>query len=256
MFDYDAELSRYHVRLRAAAQVSTDDRVLDIGCGTGQSTRAAARFATAGSALGVDLSPAMVDRARQLTAVEEIPNVDFAVADAQVHAFTPRDFTLGLSRFGTMFFSDPTAAFSNIGRALRPGARLVQLVWQGQDRQEWSTAIRQALAGPSDRIAPSGLGGFAFSLADRDVAAGVLSAAGFTGVEFTDVCEPVYYGADADSAREAISELRMAEGLVACLSGSEKARASERLMAVLDAHDPGQGVWFDSRAWLVTAFRR
>ena len=130
LFDYDAELSRYNVRLRAAADVRTADRVLDIGCGTGQTTRDAARAATSGSALGVDLSRPMVDRARLLSAQEGILNVNFELADAQVHPFAPKDFTVGLSRFGTMFFTDPVAAFTNIGRALRPGARLVQLVWQ------------------------------------------------------------------------------------------------------------------------------
>ena len=143
VFDYDAELSRYNVRLRAAAGVRTADRVLDIGCGTGQTTRDAARAATSGSALGVDLSRPMLDRARQLSEEEGIPNVDFELADAQVHPFAPGDFTVGLSRFGTMFFADPVAAFTNIGRALRPGARLVQLVWQAYDRQEWTGAIRQ-----------------------------------------------------------------------------------------------------------------
>ncbi len=109
LFDYDAELSRYNVRLRAAARVRAADRVLDIGCGTGQTTRDAARSATSGSALGVDLSRPMVDRARQLSEGEGIRNVNFERADAQVHPFTPEDFTLGLSRFGTMFFTNPAA---------------------------------------------------------------------------------------------------------------------------------------------------
>jgi len=253
MFDYDAELSRYNVRLRAAAGVRTADRVLDIGCGTGQTTRDAARAATSGSALGVDLSRPMVDRARRLSAREGISNVDFELADAQVHPFAPSDFTVGLSRFGTMFFSDPVAAFTNIGRALRPGARLVQLVWQSAERQEWFTAIRHALAGSDSRIAPPELGHSAFSLADRAVASGVLSAAGFTAVEIAEVREPVYYGPDTASARDALSDLRMAEDLVADLDATRRARALERLLAMLDAHATGEGVWFDSRAWLVTA---
>lgn len=256
LFDYDAELSRYNLRLRAAAGVRTADRVLDIGCGTGQTTREAVRSATSGSALGVDLSRPMVDRARQLGEEEGIPNVNFELADAQVHPFAPRHFTVGLSRFGTMFFTDPVAAFSNIGRALRPGARLVQLVWQAYDRQEWFSAIRHALAGTDGQMAPAGLGHAAFSLADPTVAAGVLTAAGFTAVEITEVREPIYYGPDAASARDALSDLRMAEDLIADLDATERARALERLLAMLDAHDTGEGVWFDSRAWLVTALRR
>jgi len=255
LFDYDAELSRYNLRLRAAAGVRTVDRVLDIGCGTGQTTRDAARSATSGSALGVDLSRPMVDRARQLSEEEGIPNVSFERADAQVHPFAPRDFTVGLSRFGTMFFTDPVAAFTNIGRALRPGARLVQLVWQAYDRQEWASAIRHALAGTDSQMAPAGLTHAAFSLADPTVAAGLLTAAGFTAVVTTEVREPIYYGPDAASARVAVSDLGMVEDLIAGLDATERARALERLLAMLDAHDTGEGVWFDSRAWLVTALR-
>lgn len=247
-FDYDAELSRYNVRLRTAADVRTTDRVLDIGCGTGQTTRDAASSATSGSALGVDLSGSMVDRARQLS--EGVRNVSFEQADAQAHPFPPEGFTLGLSRFGTMFFPDPVAAFTNIGRALRPGARLVQLVWQANDRQEWSSAIRQALAGGG--MAP---GHGAFSLADPAVTTGILTAAGFTAVEITEVCEPVYYGPDAAGARDALFDLRMVQDLVADLDAAATARALDRLLAMLDAHDTGEGVWFDSGAWLVTARR-
>ncbi|MFD6952649.1 methyltransferase [Nocardiopsis sp. TSRI0078] len=254
LFDYDAELSRYNPRLRAAADVRATDRVLDIGCGTGQTTRDAARSAPSGSALGVDLSRPMVDRARRLSEEEGVRNVGFERADAQVHPFAPGGFTLGISRFGTMFFTDPVAAFANIGWALRPGARLVQLVWQAEDRQEWFGAIRRALAG--DRTVPAGLGGGAFSLADPAVAAGVLTAAGFTAVETTEVGQPIYYGPDAAGARDTLFALRMVKDLVAGLDTAAAARALERLLAVLDAHDTGEGVWFDSRAWLVTARRR
>ncbi len=253
MFDYDAELSRYRPRLRAAADVRTTDRVLDVGCGTGQTTRDAAGSATSGRALGVDVSRPMVDRARRLSAEEGIRNVTFVHADAQDHPFAPGEFTVGLSRFGTMFFTDPVAAFTNIGRALRPGARLVQLVWQAHDRQEWFVAIREALAG--GRLAAPGPSHGAFSLADPGVVAGLLTTAGFTGVEIAEVREPVHYGPDAAGARDAIVELRMADAVVAGLDSTRAARAVDRLLAMLDARDTGEGVWFDSGAWLVTARR-
>ncbi len=175
------------------------------------------------------------------------------MADAQVHPFTPEDFTVGLSRFGTMFFADPVAAFSNIARALQPGARLVQLVWQAYDRQEWTGAIQQALTGSDSQPAAAGLTHAAFSLADPTVATDVLTAAGFTAVEITEVREPIYYGADADSAYDALSGLGMVEDSVADLDATERARARERLLALLDAHDTGEGVWFDSSAWLTSA---
>ena len=87
----------------------------------------------------MDLSRPMLDRARRLSEEEGIPNVNFELADAQVHPIRAEATSpSGISRFGTMFFTDPVAAFTNIGRALRPGARLVQLVWQAHDRQEWT----------------------------------------------------------------------------------------------------------------------
>jgi ubiquinone/menaquinone biosynthesis C-methylase UbiE len=254
LFDYDAELSRYHVRLRAAADVRATDRVLDIGCGAGQTTRDAAGSATSGSALGLDLSGPMVGRARRVSEHEGLRNVSFQQADVQTHPFGPAEFTVALSRFGTMFFSDPVTAFTNIGRALRPGARLVQLVWQAQDRQEWSTAVQQALTG-HQILAPTGASRAAFSFADPTVAATVLTAAGFTAVEITDVREPVYYGPSAAAARDALFELQMVQGLIAELDATGAARAVDRLQAMLEARDTGEGVWFDSRAWLVTARR-
>jgi SAM-dependent methyltransferase len=253
VFDYDAELIRYNARLRAAAAVTTDDRVLDIGCGAGQTTREAARSASSGSAMGVDVSASMVDRARRLSEEEGLHNITFERADAQTRPFAPEHFTVGISRFGTMFFADPAAAFSNIESALRPGARLVQLVWQAAARQEWVGAIRHALVG--ERSMPVGLSGGAFSLADPAVAAGLLTAAGFTGVEITDVREPVYYGPDAVTARDALVGLGMVEYLVADLDPAANARAHDQLLALLEAHDTGDGVWFDSRVWLITAQR-
>lgn len=253
MFDYDAELRRYNLRLRAAADVRPADRVLDVGCGTGQTTRDAARSASSGRALGVDLSRPMVDRARHLSEEEGIRNVSFERADAQVHPFSAERFTLGVSRFGTMFFSDPVAAFANIGAALRPGSRLVQLVWQSPHRQEWVSAVRAALTG--GREAPVGIGGTAFSLADPEVAANVLTTAGYTGIEIDEVREPVYYGANASGACDALFELGMVQPLIADLDATAKARALDRLLATLDVRDADEGVWFDSAAWLITARR-
>ncbi|WP_205856845.1 class I SAM-dependent methyltransferase, partial [Phytoactinopolyspora endophytica] len=81
VFDYDAELVRYHARLMAALDIEPYARVLDVGCGAGQTTRAVARTAYAGDALGVDISAAMVARARQLSTAEGMTNVGFECGD-------------------------------------------------------------------------------------------------------------------------------------------------------------------------------
>jgi SAM-dependent methyltransferase len=254
-FDYDAELRRYQQRLRAAIDVGSADRVLDIGCGTGQTTREAARAAASGGALGVDLAAPMLAVARRLAELEGLRNVAFEQADAQIHPFPPEHFDLGISRFGTMFFDDPVAAFTNIARALRPGGRLVQIVWQHSDRQEWAVAIRRALAGERSYPPPARTWNDAFSLADPTTADAVLAAAGFTGTHLADLHEPIYYGPDPAAAYEAVLALRMPQDLLAGLEPAEAERALDRLRAVLAAHDSSDGVWFDSRAWLITARR-
>lgn len=249
MFDYDAEIRRYHEQFRAAMGIQAQDRVLDIGCGAGQSTRDAARAATAGNALGVDVSEAMLEEARRRSAEEGVRNVSFELADAQRHPFPGNHFDVAISRFGTMFFADPVAAFTNIGRALRPAARLVMLVWQGREDQEWAVAIRDALG---DEL-PAG---DPFSLADPDAVRGILDAAGFTSVDFADLREPIYYGPDADAAYEAVMNLRMAKDPLAQLAEDDRRRAVERLRGTLAAHETERGVWFDSLTWLITALRR
>ncbi|MCW0213108.1 MAG: methyltransferase domain-containing protein [Pseudonocardia sp.] len=252
LFDYDAELRLHNDLFRAAAGVGPGDRVLDIGCGTGQSTREAARAAVTGSVLGVDLSVPMLERARRLSDGEGLTNITFEHADAQDHRFPPALFDLCISRFGTMFFADPVAAFTNIGRALRPAARLVLLVWQERDRNEWATAIRRTLTATS--VTPRGPD--PFSLADPAVAEGVLAAAGFADVTFTDVHEPVYYGPDAAAAFDAVLRLWEVKDLLAGLDAAAAERARTRLRTTLAAHHTDGGVYFDSRAWIITARRR
>ena len=212
-------------------------------------------MARAGSALGVDISASAIERARELAQAQGVRNITFERADAQVHPFPQERFDLAISRFGTMFFADPVAAFGNAGRALRPAGRLVMMVWQDRERNEWDVAIRQSLAGPGGSAAAASAGPDPFSLADPPAVTGMLEAAGFAGVTFTDVREPMYFGPDVAAALDWVRGYAYTSDVLNRVDPAAAARALGRLREMLAAHLSGNGVWFDSRAWIVTARR-
>ncbi|MFE3321368.1 class I SAM-dependent methyltransferase [Nocardia sp. NPDC059195] len=251
LFDYDAELRLHNVHLFEAARFGAADRVLDIGCGTGQTTREAARAAVDGSAVGVDISAVMLEQARRISDDEGPSNIGFELADAQVKPFSPAYFDLCISRFGVMFFADPVAAFTNIAHALRPGGRLAWLVWQGHDRNEWASVFSDVLAAA---IATPGRG--PFSLADPTATESMLVTAGFTDIGFTEIDEPVYYGPDSAAAYDNLLRLTGFTAFLADLEPVKAERARARLRETLADHQTDSGVYFDSRAWLITARHR
>lgn len=248
---YDAELKRHNRHLRAATSVGVRDSVLDIGCGAGQSTRDAARVAVEGKAIGVDTSLEMLEVARRRSNEAGLGNVTFEQGDAQHHAFPAASFDLCISRFGVMFFADPAAAFANIARAMRPGARLVWMVWQSQERNAWSAAIRQALA-PGIAVSAGALP--PFSLGDPAIATELLGTAGFVSIDFTNVREPVFYGPDVDRAFDALVNLYLVKDALAQTDAAPD-KALQRLRDLLETHMTTEGVLFDSRAWIITAHR-
>ena len=252
---HDLALAAHTRELFAAAAVRPADRVLDIGCGCGSTTREAARAAADGGALGVDLSTAMLERARQRADEEDVPNVAFERADAQVHPFETAHYDVFMSRFGAMFFGDPPVAFTNLARATRPAGRVALLVWQELARNEWLTAPRAALAvGRTLPEPPVGAPG-PFGLADRDQAREVLERAGFDRVEFDDVDAPFVFGTDPDDAWAFTRNIPPVLGLLQGLDAADTARALDALRTTIDDHATADGVVFGSRAWLVRAVR-
>ena len=231
------------------------DDVLDIGCGTGRSTRDAARLTPSGRVLGVDLSARMLDLARRRSAEEGLTNVRFEQADAQVHPFEAEAFDVAISAFGAMFFGDPVGAFGNIARSLRPGGRLALLTWREVSRNEWLTALRDALALGRQLPEPPPSAPGPFGLADPAHVRHVLGAARFEDVDLRPVDEPVEFGTDADDAFSFVRTMGMVKGLTKDLDDAEKARALDQLHDVLKRHETAEGVLLSSSAWLVTARR-
>jgi len=256
MIDYDLELRHHNDVLRRTYGIRASDRVLDVGCGTGQTTREAARLATPGAVLGIDRSDAMIERARALARAARLRNVDHECADVERHALPRERFDVLISRFGTMFFDHPVAAFSNIRSALRSDGRLVMMVWQQHDRNEWATSIERSLALEEAGVARSLAARQPFSLGDPAAVRRILDSAGFGAPTFDEVRASVYYGADVDAAFEFVSRFAIVQETAARLEVRQRERALNRLRHLLAAHRRADGVWFDSRAWIVAARRR
>lgn len=252
--DYDAELRRLNRVLRGAYALRRDDDVLDVGCGTGETTRDAAREAPDGTTVGIDHSAQVIERARELTEAEGLQNITFVHAEAQKHLLASESFDVAISRFGTMFFRDSIAAFANIARALRRDGRLVMMVWQAHELNEWSVALANALADGS--LPPAPRGSDPFSLADPGTVIRTLDAAGFADLTFTDVGEPVYYGPDVATALRWVRGFACTNEAMRSLDPASAEKAVERLRKTLAAHAGTSGIWFDARAWIVSARRR
>ena len=251
---YDAELRAHHEHLRTAYGIGRGDEILDIGCGTGLTTREAGRAAAPGRVVGVDVSERMLERARELTARERLENVSYELGDAQVCRFDPGRFDLAISRFGTMFFSDPLAAFANIASALRSQGRLVSLVWQRRERNEWALAVDAALGNAAQPPPPTA---DPFSLGDAEATTEMLERAGFEAVRLEDVHEPVLYGHDIDAALEFVCGFQDTSAALAGMSRDDAAHVVDRLRENLERHyGDDQGVAFDSRSWLITGRRQ
>ncbi len=254
-YRYDRAGQGYDRHLLERAAIGARDRVLDIGCGSGVSTRMVARVATSGSALGVDLSARMLEHARECSFAEGLTNTSYEQGDAQVHPFEPASFDAVISRFGAMFFADPVGAFQNIATALRPGARLTLLSWRTLEHNEWVVALRTSLAaGRTLPDRPPGVPG-PFGLAEAEAIRRILGRAGFEGIELMELNEPMLLGSDVDDAFSFVRGMGMSRALLDGLDASARERALKTLREQLAKAKTAAGVVFASSAWLIAARR-
>lgn len=247
----DRAIARHHGPFLAAAAVGEGDRILDVGCGNGVSTRDAARSATSGSVLGVDLSPQMLAVARRIAADEGLDNVEFRLADVQIHPFEDDAFDLVISRMGSMFFGDPQAAFANLARALRPGGRMTLLTWQPLADNEWLSAFRIAMAVGRDLPTPPPDSPNPFTLSEPARVRAILEGAGFTDITLEPLTEPMWIGADVDDAFGYVS------GLFGwLLDGLDEAGRTSGLSALRQSiadHETDAGIEYQSATWIIQA---
>ena len=250
--EYERLLGVFDATLVEAAGVGSDDRCLDVGCGTGATTRALATRAVKGSALGLDLSGPMLTVAKESAERSPLGNLAFVQGDAQVYPFDPSSFDVAVSRMGSMFFGDPAAAFANIGRALRPGGRLALTVWQEVAANEWITLIDEALGEPASEESPDEPATYApgpFSLADRELCASLIRSAGFVDVSVDPLSIPLAFGS-VDEA-QAFLETWIDDDL----DDDARAQVSASIRRLLPANATSRGVVLGSATWLATARR-
>ena len=235
------------------------DRVLDIGCGLGDTTQdLAAMVGDGGFVLGVDASPRFI-----AAAIEEaagIANVAFEVRDIEAGGFEPHSFDRAFSRMGTMFFANPTHALRNVRAALKPGGELVMVVWRAKVENEWmyraQTIVERFVTKPEEYDEPT-CGPGPFSMANADTVSGILLAAGYHDVALRRVDLPITTGRDVEEAIDLVMAIGPA-GEILRLAGDRAAHLHE---PVREALREGLAAWVSedgairapASTWIVSA---
>jgi len=234
-------------------------RIADVGCGGGGTSFAIARRAPAGSVVhGYDLSPALVEAAR--SRAETTPNSPtFTVRDV-AQADPPRPpYDRLVSRFGTMFFDDPSAAFKNLAAFLAPGGRLAFAVWGRPADNTWMLTVRDAVAEIVEvpRADPAAPGLFRY--ADTTPLLELLRQAGLTELEVRDWQGPLAMGgglAAGNAATFALSAFSAFADLLAAAGGDARPRAHRVLSERFAPHEADGVVRMPATVNIVTGARR
>ena len=234
-------------------------RVLDVGCGFGDTAQdIAALVGPEGEVVGVDAAPNFIELARRESAEAGVGNVRFEVADVQ-SADLGGPYDTVFSRFGTMFFAAPGAALRNIRSALRPGGRLVMVVWRRRTDNDWiyrgQTVVESIVQRPEEYEEPT-CGPGPFSMADADTVSELLTYAGFEDITLQRCDLPIVIGSDMDEAIEIIMSLgpggeilRLAGAQAAHLHGDVRKALEEGLAEFRTA----DGIRAPASTWIVSA---
>ncbi|WP_428487787.1 class I SAM-dependent methyltransferase [Rhodopila sp.] len=240
-----------------AAAPAPNEHVIDIGCGCGATVlELARRVGPSGDVLGVDVSEPMAARARERIASENLANAHVLVSDAATHDFPPGGADLLFSRFGVMFFTDPTAAFANLRRAMRPGGRLLFACWRPLADNAWfSLPLDAALAllPPQPPFDPHAPGPYAFADAER--VRGILTTAGWRDPDAVrhDVPMRLSGPGERDKATEFATRVGPLARLLAEADPDLRAAACQAVATALSPHDGVDGITLQGSIWLVSA---
>ena len=253
----DAQLRVFGLRAMDAAGLRAGERVLDVGAGCGDTTiELARRVGPSGRVHAIDVSAVMLERARERAAAEGADVATFQLADVQAGAIEGTPFDLAFSRFGIMFFDDPALAFRRIRESLAPSGRLAACTWRSREENDWLAATARAAARfvqlpNSDDIHAPG----PFGLHDRDRAASMLAAGGFTSISIDPFDAPMRLGGGStlDEAADFLIRLGPVGAAMASADQPTQARVRDAIRGVLEPHVGPDGVVMTGATWIVTA---
>ncbi len=255
---FESMIAPIGVALLERADFQPGERVLDIGSGGGSTTRAIAKaVAPDGEVLGIDIAPMLVEEAKRRTAAEGIGNARFICADAGAASLDEAPYDRLFSRFGSMFFTEPHAAFANMHAMLHAGARIDLAVWGPPRDNLWMMemmgVIRQHVdVPPAEPRAP---GPFAFE--DLDYLNEILTTAGFKDMDVAAYEGQQAIGGTGNSPAEAVRFVLSSLGVGRILDEQDddiRERASADLLALFeDRFVAGEGVMMECKVWLVSA---
>ncbi len=248
-----ADLGR---RFMALVTVAPGWNVLDIGCGGGVTSRdLAAQVGRQGRVLGVDISEAVLVRARARGG--DLPQLSYRQGDAEKMDLGEAAFDLALSRFGVMFFGDPLAAFRNIGHALKPGGALVFACWRALEQNPWfleaMTRVAAEISNPPELPGNDGPG--PFSMAGPEALRRLLAEAGFDEITIDSLAGQMNIGCNLEAALDFAMTAGPTRDMFAEATPEEAARARAALKALYSRHQGADGVAMPCKAWVVRAVR-
>jgi len=239
----------------ARARVRPGEVVIDVGCGCGATTIGLAQsVGPTGRVIALDVSAPMLGRAQERLAAAGM--VEFVLADAAVHAFPEAVADLLFSRFGVMFFGDPTAAFANLRRALKPGARAVFACWREPAQNPWMMVPLTAAYEHVPRLpklGPEDPGPFSFADAER--VRRILTGAGFAEpeLEAVDLAMDLAGGEGLESAVAYVLEIGATSRALEEQPAEIRTAAAESIRRALTPYAKGASVWLPAAIWIVRA---
>ena len=252
----DAQIAPLGRRAMDRAEIAPGQRVLDVGCGCGDTTiEIARRVGPSGMVTGVDITAVMLEHARSRVQDAQLTNVHFENADAQTCRLAPDDFDVVFSRFGVMFFADPVAAFTNLHSALRPGGRVAFVCWQTLPQNPWLFVPLMAAAQHIPLPQPPAPGAPGpFSFADRERVSGILQQAGFRDIALEPLLDTLFLGAGRN-LDQAVDLVLQTGPVGAAIREAGTQHVPVVAQSIRDALTPfvtPDGVRMEYAAWIVT----